>query len=314
MKNVSRIDKRSNKKNSIISKESLTQENITRQKRGYLNKDYICFHLTDHAGTEYEYHYHDFDKIYILIKGDVTYRIEGRAYHLQPNDIVLVKSGLMHRPEVNGTDIYERIIVYIDPLFLSSFCGSGCDLGTCFDNAASKSEYVFRMPAVIKSRLWQSVRSFESAELDSSSGRFAASLYDRTRFIEMMIELNRAAMDEDTEYVSREYGGRALEIIDYINAHLTEDLSIEKLSSHFYINRYYLMHIFRDETGGTVGNYISSKRLLMARNMIRSGTAATQACFGCGFGNYSAFYRAYKKEYGISPGTSVICKDDMLQE
>ena len=102
--------------------------------------------------------------------------------------------------------------------------------------------------------------------------------------------------------------------IDYINAHLTEDLSIEKLSSHFYINRYYLMHIFRDETGGTVGNYISSKRLLMARNMIRSGTAATQACFGCGFGNYSAFYRAYKKEYGISPGTSVICKDDMLQE
>ena len=50
------------------------------EKRGYLNSDFRLFHLTDTKKQDFEYHYHDFDKIIIFIRGRVTYRIEGQAY------------------------------------------------------------------------------------------------------------------------------------------------------------------------------------------------------------------------------------------
>ena len=60
------------------------------RKKGYLNSEFRLFHLTDRETREVEYHYHEFDKITILIKGRVSYMIEGKSYELCPYDIVLV--------------------------------------------------------------------------------------------------------------------------------------------------------------------------------------------------------------------------------
>ena len=59
-------------------------------KKGYLNSEFRLFHLTDRETQEVAYHYHDFDKITIFIKGSVSYMIEGKSYDLKPYDIVLV--------------------------------------------------------------------------------------------------------------------------------------------------------------------------------------------------------------------------------
>ena len=45
------------------------------------------------------------------------------------------------------------------------------------------------------------------------------------------------------------------------------------------------------------------KRLLLARELIALGTPVTQACYECGFGDYSAFSRAYRKQFGQPPST-----------
>ena len=47
------------------------------EKRGYLNDDFRIFYLEDLAPREIEYHYHDFDKILVFFKGNITYN--GRA-------------------------------------------------------------------------------------------------------------------------------------------------------------------------------------------------------------------------------------------
>ena len=98
------------------------------------------------------------------------------------------------------------------------------------------------------------------------------------------------------------YNSKILPILEYIAEHLVEDLSIDTLSSKFYMSRYYLMHLFKKETGYSVANYISTKRLLHARALIQSGTSVTEACFASGFKNYSTFSRAYKKLFLISAG------------
>ena len=86
-------------------------------------------------------------------------------------------------------------------------------------------------------------------------------------------------------------------ILDYINNHLSDDLTIDNLSERFFISRYHLMHLFKASTGYTVGNYITMKRLFFARAMIQTGTPVTEACYLSGFQNYSTFSRAYKKHF-----------------
>ena len=45
-------------------------------KSGYLNKDFQLFHIKDKKNHEFEFHYHDFNKIIIFLSGKVTYLIE----------------------------------------------------------------------------------------------------------------------------------------------------------------------------------------------------------------------------------------------
>ena len=91
------------------------------EKRGYLNQDFRIFHLVDEAQRDFTYHYHDFNKIVISIRGDVTYCIEGKSYDLAPYDMVLVNAGEVHRPIIHSSRTYERIIIYISPDFLQSY-------------------------------------------------------------------------------------------------------------------------------------------------------------------------------------------------
>lgn len=93
----------------------------TYMKKGYLNSEFRLFHLTDRETKEVEYHYHDFNKITIFIKGKVNYMIEGKSYDLKPYDIVLVNHNDIHRLEVDNSVLYERIIVYIAPGFIQAY-------------------------------------------------------------------------------------------------------------------------------------------------------------------------------------------------
>ena len=90
-------------------------------------------------------------------------------------------------------------------------------------------------------------------------------------------------------------------IINYINRHLSEDITLDDICDRFYISKTHLCRIFKKATASTVGEYITVKRLVNARQLILSGTPPTKAYLQCGFKDYSVFYRAYKKKYGIPP-------------
>ena len=91
------------------------------------------------------------------------------------------------------------------------------------------------------------------------------------------------------------------DILLYINGHLDAELTLDKLSEKFYINKYYLCRIFKKVTGYTVNHYINYKRLLLARELHSSGQRLLEASTNAGFNNYAHFYRMYRREFGINP-------------
>jgi len=116
-----------------------------------------------------------------------------------------------------------------------------------------------------------------------------------------MIHLNRATIKNRLEYLSTDNcNPKIIDILHFINDNLASDLSIDRIAETFYLSKYYMMRLFKQETGYTIGNYISSKRLLLAKELLLSGTSAAEACYDCGYKDYSTFSRAYKSFFGES--------------
>lgn len=269
------------------------------EKTGYLNSNFKIFHLSDEGMSPIGFHFHDFHKILLLTRGNVSYCVEGRTYDLQANDIVFVPAGEVHRPILHDTGVYERIIIYISKDYLDTYRTADYDLSQCLVEAHQKQSHVLRVPAFGTTKLGQIVRELEQS-LDSRE--YANELYHNLLFLEFMIQLNRVAIHDGIEYLSNSSSNKKMiDIIDYLNEHLTDDLSIDFLAETFYLSRYHLMHAFKEETGYTIGNYLSTKRLLLARSLIQKGEPITSVCYECGFRNYSTFSRAYKKSFGCSP-------------
>lgn len=269
------------------------------EKLGYLDDDFKMFHIIDNQRKDFAYHYHDFNKIIIFIKGNINYTIEGKSYLLKPYDIVLVNSGEIHKPSILDDSVYERIIIYVSTQFLNTYSEKDYALNYCFERAKKEHSNVLRLHSVEKSKFYQVCLELEHSFKDHE---FANELYQRILFLEFMILLNRTVISNHINYLTSAAGNlKLVQIIDYINEHLAEELTIDSLAEHFYINRYYLMHFFKEGTGYTIGNYITEKRLLLAKNYVMNGYTLTEACFQSGFKNYSTFSRAFKKAYNTMP-------------
>lgn len=269
------------------------------QKTGYLKEDFRYFHLLTKKQQEFNYHYHDFHKVLFFLKGSVTYHVEGRSFELLPGDIVLIPAGEIHRPSLNSNLAYERIILYLSPEFLLPHGNQRENLSVCFDDARNCQINVIRISPAYKSRLSGLYSQLEEELKDASS--FASELYQKTLVTELLVLLNRAAKNNSSIYPENICKDeKVLHILDYINSHLGENLSIDAIAARFFISRYHLMHLFKASTGYTVGNYITTKRLLYARSIIQKGTPVTDACYLSGFQNYSTFSRAYKKQFHVS--------------
>lgn len=269
------------------------------EKKGYLYDEFRFFHITDNGQREFEYHYHDFYKILILLSGSVTYTIEGRTYRLAPFDIVFVNAGEIHRPTVHDNADYERIILYISPDLFSSFRTPEYDLEYCFRKAKQEHSNVLRIPGFRQSLLYRKTMELLNSAADSD---YAHTLHHRILFLEFMIQLNRAAIHEHIQYIEVESSNeKVMQILEYIRSRLTEDITPDHIADAFYLNKYYLMHLFKAETGYTLGSYITNKRLLYARELLQKNIPATQVCYDCGFKNYSTFLRAYRKCFQETP-------------
>ncbi|MBQ1311081.1 MAG: helix-turn-helix transcriptional regulator, partial [Blautia sp.] len=90
-------------------------------------------------------------------------------------------------------------------------------------------------------------------------------------------------------------------LIRYIEEHIHEDLRLDTLSELFYANKYHISHLFKDQMGISLHQYIIKKRLAMSKDALMYGKTPSEVCEEFGYSDYSVFYRAFVKEYGMSP-------------
>lgn len=268
-------------------------------KTGYINSAFRLFYLHETSEKDFICHYHDFHKILLFLSGNVGYSVEGRSYELRPRDIVLVRAGEIHRPVIHDHQPYERIILYLSPDFLSPESQEGCDLNLIFDAAAATGSNLVSIQPSCGVFLDSHIRQMKDSLTPDSYG---AALYQKAVVLSFLLWLNRTLKGGSLRYQSAAASNRLiLQLLDDINTNITAPLSIDGLAAKYHISRSHLMHLFKAETGVTVLNYITEKRLFLAKQSIKNGMGVTQACFLCGFSDYSCFYKAFRARFGVAP-------------
>lgn len=261
---------------------------------------YEIFRYKDPYLKEVALHHHDFYEIYFFLSGNVRYNVESRSYLLNPGDILLINPLELHQP-IFGEEqrSYERIVLWINKSFLESLSPPGNDLTACFDTAAPGHTNLLRLDSslrqVLTYELDQLMQETDSGEI---YGEYCAVSY----LVQVLVLLNRQALRQSREAEAKIASDSVVyHILDYINAHYSEDLTLDFLANQFFVSKYHLSREFGRLVGTSVHRYIVQKRLIMAKQMMQEGESSTSVYQYCGFGDYSNFYRAFKAEYQISP-------------
>ena len=265
-------------------------------REGYLEENYHYFHLRDTAGQERDFHFHEFDKIVLLLSGRVDYAVESVSYTLRPWDILLVKHHVIHKALIDKSEPYERIILYLDGSYFDRLL-PGAGLTACFDTADRTGEYRLVPDTEQRAGLEQIFLAYEQAAKDS---RFGAQALCDSYILQLLVQIGRINAAPRRE--EQRFDPKIRQTLSYINENLGRELSVDALAERVYLSRYHFMRLFKAETGSTVHAYVRQKRLLYAARLIREGSPANQAAEAAGFADYSAFHRAFRASFGISPG------------
>ena len=97
-------------------------------------------------------------------------------------------------------------------------------------------------------------------------------------------------------------------VLNFIEQHLTEKISVDALSRKAYLSRNDFFKWFKEQFGITPLDYINRERIKLAKHLLADPkNSVSEVSYQCGFSDINYFVRLFKKTEGITPGTYKNC-------
>ena len=265
----------------------------------YATNNFLLIHSYSECPIDVDTHIHNCYELYYYISGDLTYHIEGQSYKLNKNDLIITNTRELHRIVFDSKEGYEREFIQFKPEYISSFQTEEYNMLSFVQKR--KLGYFNKIDAedVLANgidRLWQQISKHAHEKSPESS------IMIKSIFVQMLIEINKIySKNKNVLMTSFEYDEKVIDILKYINENLEKKITLNLLEAEFHINKYYLCHLFKVNTGFTVIEYIIYKRIMRAEELLLSGIPIIDISNEVGFGDYTNFYKSFKKVLGVSP-------------
>ena len=264
-----------------------------------LSKDFEIYYYSDYYLSKVESHTHNYYEFYFFLEGNVDMIIEGDVFSMHPGDLVLIPPKIRHHAEIRNQELpYRRFVFWISREYCKRLLELSPDYVYLMQHVEVAGDYVFSNDIIT----FNTIQSKVFALIDEMrSNRFGRDARISLCVNDLILHLNRIVHERNYPRSEKEDKNLYQSLAEYIEKNLEGNLSLEHLAEVFYVSKYHIAHTFKDHTGLSIHQYITKKRLTACREAILGGSEITQAYLMFGFGDYSSFYRAFKKEYGISP-------------
>ncbi len=256
-------------------------------------------HFSDSMDTiDKRYTAHPQYEIFLLLEGDVTMLINSQRYMIKNGALVLLTSRDLHISMNNAPRTYKRITVMFDPHAIRQFNTEHTNLLDCFSIAASKQRNILYLSA----EQIQTVQTLADPILTNGrSDRFGDDITVLTSLLSLLIFINRLYRSHLPKIAPLPLTPIIREIVDYVDSHIDEELSVQSLCHHFSYSVAYISAQFSKQMGLPLKQFIITKKIALAKQLLAESLSVTQVYERCGFGDYSNFIRTFKKTVGISP-------------
>ena len=236
-------------------------------------------------------HCHDSYEILFVVDGKGRYLVEGVEFILAPRTLMFIRPFQYHCVELDPASTYDRYVINFSP---NAVVGEVSDvLAHLFDEASGESGNFYSSDSLPQTI----VSIFDKFEQIDRMPETERGLFGRLLLSELVLTLSAAG----TQKISHSDGELGARIINYINEYIDSNISLDNLAKRFFVSKYYLCRSFKKYSGVSIHAYVNHKRVMYAKQLIDSGETASGAAYKVGFGDYSAFYRAYVKIVGKTP-------------
>lgn len=249
--------------------------------------------------TLYYLHYDENLIIEYFQKGETSKRIEGNIYNIQEGDLIITTPDELHVAIRTDECYIEKISLHISEALLAAFGGNRT---VFFGTILNKKKGVGNLiPANIVRELGMDTLLTQCLQYAQNSSLEAQVLLN-CKVIELLSRLSQLIETGNTAGLITPSSNKTVnEMLNYINRHYTEEVTLDVLANKFHFSKYYISHLFRDFVGVSPYEYLITRRLYLFNDLIRQKQSIRQASFSVGFNNYSNFFRLYKKHFGITP-------------
>ncbi len=261
-------------------------------------REFEAYHNVSYSTQAVVYHSHPYFEVYFFLSGHNRVIVEGLETILSRGDVLIFPPGTMHRNIHMDAEVpYERFYLYATRDFLNAVSTPEYDIPGTLKRMTRDEHFRYHIEEEDLVRLIDFTdQVIRGSELLSPTEKLINRYQFSTLLIQAMSLMTRAEVIPQNEY-SRGMG----ELIRYINLHIAEPLTLDELANIFHVSKFYLLREFKNYTGITVHQYLIIRRILVSQQLIRHGEKPKDACYRCGFQDYSSYYRAFRTQVGMSP-------------
>lgn len=263
-------------------------------------KEFIIQQITFTKTSNRNFSSGKYYQILLIGKGDCYFELSENWTYCNTETAIFLKPGEKIAMNYHHNKYpLELLTIRILPEYLSELSDETCDLEKNFSFIPLPKAMIHldtRDTTLVKN-VTKTIIGLSRTEND-----FGYQLYEKSMLSILLILFLRSCIASDHVMLSRNRKNLVMDdIFRYIREHLTEDLSLETLEEHFYVSRYHLCREFKKLTGQTIHSYIVKSRLDLCKKHIEAGKPIKEVYELGGFGGYNHFFRAFKKEYGMTP-------------
>lgn len=232
-------------------------------------------------------------------KGSGSVKIEGAHYDISEGDIILLNPDELHCFAVNDEPFHERITLYIKKSVLDNFSCSNKLSFEMFYNRKSGTGNLIPSEQVRLNRL---DNMLEDILRCTQSEQVCGEVLAVCKIIELLTQLNAVASPcVKSELTASSENATVNEVLRFLNTNYLENLTVQSIADRFYLSKYYLCRLFKDNVGISLWDYVILRRIIYFNDLVKEGVPIEKACYKAGFRNYSNFFRLYKKHMNMTP-------------
>ncbi len=243
-------------------------------------------------------HSHSFyELMYCRNSCGIEYLLGPDRYRLQRGDLVFAPPGVNHRPLLANqlVEPCRRDVIWISREFVAR-------LTQAFPLPAAidwEQPFLLRTTGTPWEPLGERIHAGVEEALRRGPG-WEAIVAGNTMVL-LTLLARALSGQEGAPLVQAEKPELLERVFAYIEARLGEQITLADTAKHFWVSESKISQTFRQKLGVSFYRCVTQRRLIAAKSLIIQGVPLNEVNERVGFADYSSFFRAFKREYGIAP-------------